>query len=318
MQKLDFLENLNILVDQLQSEAFVQRFNGGFSQPGNGYDYGLIKPTLFSSKSSYDRLKDDERFKDILDALNAPAIYSEQNLALLTTALRATKADSIIVNANTIALYNFHNTLLAARNFSQRVLTSELLQKNAAENVDNGIVIFQILVDGDGLETEKYIRIFSALQELINTLSKVIDGQSGTSEVILLDSGSDTNVGIKTSVETAKSLFLVFKEIWDFITNFRHYKMKQKNQTLLDSLSIRAEIKRKVEEGVLSEEEGREYMHMIKTRTDDLIGMKVMPKQIVADANLVENKRLLAEFEGIRMLSGNDGSSNEAACNTQI
>ena len=48
---------------------------------------------------------------------------------------------------------------------------------------------------------------------------KVIDEEEDT-EIILLDSGSDTNVGIQASVETAKSLFLIFKEVWDLIKNF--------------------------------------------------------------------------------------------------
>ena len=74
----------------------------------------------------------------------------------------------------------------------------------------------------------------------------------------------------------------------------------------MDSLSIRTEISQKVEEGVLTKEEGQEYMHMIKTRTDDLIGMKVLPRQIVIETNKIGNKKLLKEFEGMKMLSSGD------------
>jgi hypothetical protein len=45
---------------------------------------------------------------------------------------------------------------------------------------------------------------------------------------------------------------------------------------------------------------------MIKTRTDDLIGMKVLPKQIMVGTNQIENKKMLAEFEGIKMLSSGE------------
>ncbi|MBJ7427369.1 MAG: hypothetical protein JHD28_00180 [Bacteroidia bacterium] len=68
-------------------------------------------------------------------------------------------------------------------------------------------------------------------------------------------------------------------------------------------MSIRSEIQKKVDEGVLTKEEGVEYILMIKTRTDDLIGMKVLPKQIVIESSQIENKKLLAEFEGMKMLS---------------
>jgi hypothetical protein len=34
--------------------------------------------------------------------------------------------------------------------------------------------------------------------------------------------------------------------------------------------------------------------------------MKVLPKQIVIESNQIENKKLLAEFEGMKMLSSGD------------
>ena len=45
---------------------------------------------------------------------------------------------------------------------------------------------------------------------------------------------------------------------------------------------------------------------MIKTRTEDLIGMKVLPKQIVNETTQIENKKLLSEFEGLKMLYSGD------------
>ena len=75
---------------------------------------------------------------------------------------------------------------------------------------------------------------------------------------------------------------------------------------MLESLSIRAEIQKQIDDGVLTKGEGMEYMHMIKTRTDDLIGMKVLPKQIVIDNNQIENRKLLADFEGMKLLSSGD------------
>jgi hypothetical protein len=74
-------------------------------------------------------------------------------------------------------------------------------------------------------------------------------------------------------------------------------------------LSIRAEIQKNIDDGILTREEGMEYLHMIKTRTDDLIGMKVLPKQIAVETNQIENKKLLAEFEHIKLLSSGDESS---------
>ncbi len=63
---------------------------------------------------------------------------------------------------------------------------------------------------------------------------------------------------------------------------------------------------KKVESGILTKEEGMQYLHIIKTRTDDLIGMKILPKKIVMESNNVENKKLLSDIEGIKLLTSGD------------
>lgn len=306
MQKIDFVKNLETIVEKLKSVEILLQFNSGFKQPGQAYNYERINPLLFLSKSNYDQIKDDVRYSEILTTLNAQNIYAEANLSHLTTILRAVSAANIIGASNAIELYNFHNTVIKTSSLSKNILQSQSITESLINEVDNGVVIFQILIEGEGLETEQYIKIFTAINELIATISKIVNEQEQKSEIILLDSGSDSNVGVKSGIETAKSLFLIFKEVWDFITNFQFYKQKQKNQALLDSLTIRTEIQRKVDEGILTIEEGKEYLHMIKTRTDDLIGMKVLPKQIVIESNQIENKKLLAQFEGMKMLSSGD------------
>ncbi|MBK8514659.1 MAG: hypothetical protein IPL56_20870 [Saprospiraceae bacterium] len=311
MQKIDFVKNIEIIVDKLKSVDILIQFEAGFKQPGQTFNYSAINPLLFLSKSNYDQIKDDIRYSEILSTLNAQSIYTESNLSHLTTILRAAPAQNIIAAANAIALYNFHNTLIKTSSLSKNILQSKSITESLINEVDNGVVVFQILIEGEGLETEQYIRIFTALNELIETISKIVNEQEQKSEIILLDSGSDSNVGVKSGIETAKSLFLIFKEIWDFVTNFQFYKQKQKNQALLESLTIRTEIQKKVDEGILTNEEGKEYLHMIKTRTDDLIGMKVLPKQIVIESNQIENKKLLAEFEGMKMLSSGDQGKEE-------
>ncbi|WPP48819.1 hypothetical protein [Catalinimonas niigatensis] len=307
MQKIDFIKNLEAIVKKLKSHEIVEQFNSGFAKPGQNYNYATINPLLFSSKSNYDQIKDEIGFAEILASLNAQDIYKESNLSHLTTILRAALAGNILVQSSAVSLYNFHTTLLQTLNLSKSILQSKKIAESLRNEGDNGVVLFQILIEGEGLKTEQYIKIFTTINELIQTISKIVDEAEQKSEIILLDSGSDTNVGVRAGIETAKSLFLIFKEIWDFITNFKFYKQKQKNQALLESLTIRTEIQKKVDEGILTQKEGKEYLHMIKTRTDDLIGMKVLPKQIVIDTNQVENRKLLAEFEGMKMLTdGNE------------
>lgn len=303
MQKLDFVNNLETIVKKLQSQEISDTFQVGFNQPNTKYQFSNIIPLLFLSKSNYDQINLDLKYSEILENLNAKEIYNENNLSLLTTTLRTIEAYVLLSNSKIISLFLFHKTLISTLKLAKETLLNDNISKNFEDSIQEGINIFQVIIESEGLETEKYIKIFTAFQELIDTINKVLNDTEQKSEVILLDSGSDTNIGIKTGIETAKSLFLIFKEIWDFITNRKYYKQTQNNKALLESLSIRTEIQRKVDEGILSPEEGREYIHIIKTRTDDLIEMKVLPKQIAEDTNQVENKKLLAEFEGVRLLS---------------
>ena len=311
MQKIDFIKNLETIVTRLHSADITNQFKTGFANPGQGYNYDNIKPILFLSKSNYDQLKNDNRYSSILSSLSAETIYAETNLADLTTVLVTQGAQGIISRPNAVALYNFHNTLTSMLKLSKEILINQTLDATFENSIKNGVLVFQILIESEGLSTEKYIKIFSALQELIETISKIFNETEQNPEIILLDSGSDTNVGVKSGIETTKSLFLIFKEIWDFITNFKYYKTSQKNKALLESLSIRTEIQKKVDEEILTPEEGKEYMHLIKTRTDDLIGMKVLPKVIVLETNQIENKKLLEDFEGLKMLTGGDDNQNE-------
>jgi hypothetical protein len=306
MQKIDFVKNLEIIVEKLKSEDIINLFDIGFKQPGENYNYGVINSLLFLSKSNYDQIKNQPQYSEIIITLYAESIYLESNLSYLTTIFRMTSGNNILTNAKAVDLYNFHKTLVQTKNLSQNILQSKSITESLTNEVDNGVVVFQVLIEGEGLETSQYIKIFTAIDELIETISKIFNEQDEKSEIILLDSGSDSNIGVKSGVETAKSLFLIFKEVWDFITNFQFYKNKQKNNALMESLTIRKEIQKKIEEGIITEEEGKEYLHMIKTRTDDLIGMKVLPKQIVLETNQIENKKLLAGFEGMKMLSIGD------------
>lgn len=225
MQKIDFLKHLETIYDKLQSNQILNQFNGGFKQPGAAFDYGEIKPLLFLSKSSYDQIKDDSRYKEILEGLSAHSIYTESNLSHLTTILVRTPAINILTSPSAIALYNFHSTIVHMLNLSKAIFQTPVVANCMNNDGNNGVVVFQIIVDGDGLQTEQYIKIFTAINELIETISKVLNETDQKSEIILLDSGSDSNVGIKSGIETAKSLFLIFKEIWDFIINFKYYKL---------------------------------------------------------------------------------------------
>jgi len=142
MQKIDFVKNIETIVEKLKSADILNQFEGGFRQPGSIFNYAAIDPLLFLSKSNYDQIKDDVRYSEILTNLDAQNIYTEANLSNLTTILRAAHAKDIIASANAIALYNFHNTLIKTSRLSQNILQSKSVTDSLINEVDNGVVIF--------------------------------------------------------------------------------------------------------------------------------------------------------------------------------
>jgi hypothetical protein len=87
MQKIDFVANLEIIATKLKSREILAEFNSGFNNPGNAHNYAKINPLLFLSKSNFDHLINEPQIAEILTTLNAPVIYSENNLSDLTTKL---------------------------------------------------------------------------------------------------------------------------------------------------------------------------------------------------------------------------------------
>lgn len=306
MQKLDFIENLDVIAKELRSEEVFNIFQSGFNTPNNPYAYNLVTPILFSSKGNFDNLWKDSKYQQILTSLNANKIYSDDNLANMVSGLVATTANQILIRANIVQLFNFHNSLLMSLKLSREVLMSAGVSGDYDKSLNDGILVFQIVNQDDGLRTNQYIKIFTALRDLIDAVDKALGINDHQQEIILLDSGSDTNVGVKTQVETANAIFSIFKEVWDFIVNRKFQSQEKFNKTLVESLTIRKTIQDKVKEGVLTEDEAKEYTHLIKTRTDNLIGMKALPKQIVKESKLVENKNLIEELELIKLLGTSD------------
>jgi hypothetical protein len=295
MQKIEFLTNLEEIIDRLKSKMIVDLFNVGFSNPGTAFDYGKIKPLLFQSKSQFDQIMKDDKLNLFLKRIVGINIYEENNLSNLTSILIPSHIANILNHEISAKFFSFHNSLLDLLNIAKSLLSNDIISRSHEENLNNGILIFEIKIESNGLSTSSYIKILSALGDIVKTLEKVHKLDEEDPSIVLLDSGSDTNVGLETKVEIAKSIFQIFKEIWDFITSFRFYKSKQRNQALLDSLSVRKEILKAVEEGTISETEGKEYVHIIKSRTDELIGMKVLPRVLMINQQ-VDNTKMLDEY----------------------
>ena len=180
-----------------------------------------------------------------------------------------------------------------------------LFREKLSELRNDDTIIFRILIDGD-LEISRYNKILSLLNELIEIIQKVNSETTSKSTITLFDSGSDTNLGIKTTVETTKSLFQIFKEVWDWIINRKFYKSKLRNAGLLDNLNIMAAIKDAQVNNIIDENTAKIYRETIIRRTEDLLELNVVPKSLIEIKSEDDTKKLLGEFSEIKMIEAGD------------
>jgi hypothetical protein len=180
MQKIDFVSTLEEMVEKLFSNEIVSVIRAGFDKPGSDYEYSKVIPLLFSSKSNYDQIKNESRYLQVINSFGAENLYSETTLTYLSNVFRGNRATSIIQIAPALHLYLFHNSLLKTLELSKNLL----FNKDLRNEINNGVLILQIIIEGEGLETEKYIKIFSALEILITTISKIVSEGEIKSEII--------------------------------------------------------------------------------------------------------------------------------------
>lgn len=299
MQKLDFTENIKELRQLLRSDAIVKFIDE--IEPIKVINTRPMTPLIIESKSNYDKISSDDNKTEILNSLNVPELYSDKSIGdLINNSLLITQQGQqkvhLFLQSNLLQFYHLHYTLIQTS-----MLCDKVLFKGKLEELNNDdTIIFRILSD-EGLEITRYTKILSLINELIETIQKV-SGEESIPTITLLDSGSDTNVGVKSTVETAKSLFQIFKEVWDWVVNRRFYKSKLRNAGLLDNLNVMIAIKEAQDKGAIDESTAKIYRETVIRRTEDLLELNVVPKMLI-EAKAEENtKKLLGEFKEIKML----------------
>ena len=77
MQKLDFIKKIETIVERLKSKEIVKIFQEGFSRPKQAYNYGLLNPLLFTSKSQFDQILLDTNLEPVMSLISGSKIYEE-------------------------------------------------------------------------------------------------------------------------------------------------------------------------------------------------------------------------------------------------
>jgi hypothetical protein len=300
MQKLDFIENIRALKDILKSEPIVKFIT---SMPaGQAVNTGGLTPLIIESKSNFDKIAIDDPKFEILKALGGQELYSEASISALingsvNVTLRKLDKVNLFLIPVIVNFYHFHLSIITSFELADKVLFKNKLSEITAEDT----VVFRILIDGS-LELVKYNKILTLLNDIIEIINKLNGNTDVKTKISLFDSGSDTNLGIKTTVETAKSLFQIFKEVWDWVVNRKFYKNKLRNSVLMENLQVMTAIKEACEKSIIDENTAKIYKETIIRRTEDLLELNVLPKELIEVRAESDSKKLLSEFTEIKML----------------
>src|ERR1700722_800825 len=303
MQKLDFTESLITLSTELKSTEIVTSINQlPALQPLKSV--GNLVPLIVQSKSKFDSLIQNPQLAEILVSIEAGNIYGQDEIGNLVSALSTVmvqgqvKSQLFTQHPTIINFYSFHKSLIAATRLSTSVLSKKALEEVTIEEV----TIFRILSEEEGLELKDFGKILSVLEELIKLLQAILLEEPTEVRIVLLDTGSDTNFGVKTSVTVAKSLFQIFKEIWDWFVNRKFYNNKMRNEALLENLNVLKVIKKSQADGILSDEKAKAYEELLINKTDELVGLNVIPKQLFDLKIETSPQKLISEFKKTKLI----------------
>lgn len=300
MQKLDFTENLQRITKSLKSEEILAFIND--LPDGPQISTTALTPIIIESKSNYDKISPQDTELEILKVLDSETIYSDKAIGyLINTSVNITlqrqQKVHLFLQPDIMAFINLHSALVNSLKLSKHVL----FKNNLPEVIDDNTIIFRILINND-LGVDKYSKILNLLSELIDVLQKVNNEEDIEPTITLLDSGSDTNLGIKTTIETARSLFQIFKEVWDWIVNRKFYQNKLRNAGLLDNLNVMISIKDALEKGAIDENTAKIYRETVIRRTEDLLELNVIPKSLIDTKTQESSRKLLNEYSETKLL----------------
>ncbi|MFA6541519.1 MAG: hypothetical protein WCT99_07945 [Bacteroidota bacterium] len=305
MQKLDFSIHIKSIATYLRSDEIVKSFDASLQSNVNPYNGVPLTTILLESKSSYDTLIKENTYKEILDILYASNIYETKHFSTIINEIHSRKSTFEIFYKSIFSnLYNFHSALIKMTNAVDKIFFDKSAVK-IADEFESGYIILEILSDDTNLTLDNYLKIFELLIEIINALNKANNPseQNISSKLVLLDSGSGTNLGIQTTIETAKSLFYIFKEVWDWIVNKKYYQNRLQNQSILDNLEVIKRIDEYKKSGALTEDESKALIHTIKTRAFDLVELNVLPKQITQEKFNSTHRDLLLNYKEMKRLN---------------
>ena len=317
MQKLDFNEAIIEIRKLLKSDDILQFFKNLKTNPVNT---NALTPLIVESKSNFDKINIESNQYKILKTLGVNDLYAGEGIGNLinhsvNTTIRKQSIVDLFANRKILEFYHFHFSIVKVAELSTNVLfeQDQIGLLNAKDTV-----IFRVLVTDNNLPVTTYSKILVLINEIIEIINKVIETEKEIQpEIILLDSGSDANIGIKSTLEITAALFQIFKEVWDWVINRKFYKNKLRNAALLDNLNVMIAIKDAEKSGAIDQDIAKGYRETLIRKTEDLLELKVLPLKLVENKTEISSRKVLSEFSEIKLLESATKSENKTTGNSK-
>jgi hypothetical protein len=302
MQKLDLVRNVRLLAEAFHATKIAQLL--ALPTHNNPLSLQPAIPELVTAKSRYDVLKTTPSMQPLLSLFRCDEVYDTLPFSTLITVLSHNTAPISYFQKDVfLRAWALHRDIERFDILCQKLYSDDTFSAYQAES--SPLVVLQISRTTPSIPLADLTSILSTLSELLSVLQHVYlpDTPHSIPTVTLLDSGSPLSVGVKTSVEIADALTKLFKEIFFFWISYKSYKNKVEMETLTGNLSVLEDIKKAQANGTLSEEKAKEYSVLIVRKTDDLIGLKVMPKKILDVDTTIDHPKMLEEYTSVKLLN---------------
>lgn len=298
MEKLDFVRNLQSLKGLLKSNEIISFID---QSPSSGaHDFRPLTPLMIEAKSNFDKIQSDDPKSHIINGMAGAPFFTEKFISDLINEIIGLQAQGkhvFFTKPNFVKFYTFHKVISETVELTSKTLFNAQIAKLSSDTV----LIFHVISSPNGVTLERYAQILSVIDEIMKLVQEILKVDESSQRIVrLLDSGSGTNIAVETTIETVKHTFDLFKTVFEWITGRKFYREKLRNSAILDNIKVMTALKEAQDAKVIPEDRGKILNELLIRRTEELLDLQVLPKELVAIPE--QSRQLLLEHSETKLL----------------
>lgn len=309
MQTIQFVHSLDATVSRLNAREISDFLRPLMTNaPAVGIDEtqrNRFSALLFESRVGFDRLMESPQTAKLINALKISDLYDPARLGKLVSIYQTSPNSQILRNAPEsftpfCYFYAFLQCLVSLDGACSELLEREKLGEGP---VGEEILQLQLIdYDGEGIEVERMRQFLGILDQLHTDLKRALGVPEARLKVRFVDSGSDIVIAIQSVKVIVDMLKGLYTEIWVKVKYRDFEDFDKKIDSLSDGLTFVGALHGQVKTGAITEDEA----NILKTRVlSEMVKLIGVGGGVVRDdepAETVDQRKLLAEKRGVRLL----------------